>query len=98
MILVPTARAASRPYYITETRMDAVAIEHHNWGRGYLDVLDANCLGQGYSRGQFPYQRYHLFLCFLTAKGWMGEYHVSVTRRGNRAVYTPTLITSFQEP
>lgn len=29
-------------------------------------VLDVACVGAGYSRGSFPYQRYHIFECYIT--------------------------------
>lgn len=87
-----------RAYYITERSMDATLEERHQWGGSHsVEILDAACMGQGYWRGRFPYRRYHLFLCYVTAAGgWAAEYHFNVKTNGRQIIYTPTLIDTYR--
>lgn len=85
------ALAAHPAYYVTAAQIQSAIEERPG-------VLSAPCIGQGYPRGSFPYQRYHLFLCYVRTQGWTTEYHFQVTHEGARVVFLPTMVERFRTP
>jgi hypothetical protein len=80
-LAAPSVAAARSPYFITEAKMGA-GFEEKGVSVGGVKrtVLDAACQGQGYSRGSFPYEKFHLFLCYLTTSRGTLQVHATVTQ------------------
>lgn len=79
-----TSAVRSGPEYVTAARVMAAFQENGIKISGAKrTVLDAACEGVGYSRGAFPYQRFHIFECYITAGGrQLAEYRVTTTTAG----------------
>jgi hypothetical protein len=73
--------AAASPSYITAQQMMAAFQENGISVNGQRQtVLDVLCQGAGYKRGSFPYERFHIFSCYVTtARMKFAQYRVNVT-------------------
>jgi hypothetical protein len=81
-IAVASPARASPPSYITAEQMQASFQENGIQQSGRRQtVLQALCEGVGYAHGSFPYQRYHIFQCYITtARAQDKLYRVNVTQ------------------
>lgn len=69
------AATPGAPDYVTSDKLQAAFQENGVVEQGRRrTILDVACQGVGYSRGAFPYERYHIFECYLT---WQGESDVA---------------------
>jgi hypothetical protein len=82
MAIAASASASSAPSYITSDQMQASFQENGIQQSGRRQtVLQALCEGVGYAQGKFPYQRYHIFQCYITTARVKDKlYRVDVTQ------------------